>query len=282
MIILESTDKLQVDLLSAVLSNQLECYASYRDTTSNSISPGSTASVTNGVNAIDLISSPPSSTQRVIDYISVYNSDLTTATVRIQLDIGGTSYILIESTLFAGEKLEYQEGAGFRSLGHDGELKQANAAGYNNVTGIDSAVLSTDVTNANVVANTIADITGLSFSVSAGSTYWFRFVIPYVVNNNGNGSRFSVNGPTASALYYSSSYSTNTGAFQLNEGLSSYNLPAAANLTSTVAANTAIVEGIAVLSASGSIVGRFAGEGAGPTFSLTAKSGAVVYYKQLV
>ena len=282
MIILESTDKLQVKLAGAVLTSQAECYAAFRDTTVDSISPGSTASITNNTAVVDLIGSPASSTQRVVDYISVYNADSTTITVTVQVDISGTDYTLIESTLFSGEKLEYQEGVGFRSLGSAGDLKQSNEAGYNNITGIDSVVLSADVTNANVVANTIADITGLSFSVTSGNTYWFRFIIPYVVNNSGNGSRFSVNGPTASALYYSSSYSTNTGAFQLNEGLSSYNLPAAANLTSTVAANTAIVEGIATLSSSGSIAGRFAGEGAGPTFSLTAKAGAVVYYKQLI
>jgi hypothetical protein len=280
MIILNNTDNLQITLSSSVTTSQLECFASYRDTTSNSITPGRSFTNTNDTTAVNLVTSPSVSTQRIIDYVSVYNSDTSSVSVTIQIDVSGTPYILIKSILLPNEKLEYQEGSGFRSLNVDGALKLTNMMGYNSISGISSVVLSTDVINNNVVANTIADITGLSFSVTSSKTYWFKFTIPFTTAATATGSRFSINGPTTSALYYYSYIPTGTGTIATNLGLSTYDAPAAATTSSPNTLNgIAIIEGIVTFSANGTLIGRLASEVSNS--AVTAKAGAVVQYKQL-
>ena len=280
MIILNNTDNLQITLSSSVTTSQLECFASYRDTTSNTITPGRSFTNTNDTTTVNLVTSPSVLTQKIVDYISVYNSDTTSANVIIQLNVSGTPYILIKSTLLPNEKLEYQEGNGFRSLNVDGALKLTNVMGYNNILGISSVVLSTDVINNNAIANTIADITGLSFSVTSSKTYWFKFTIPFTTPVATTGCRFSINGPATSALYYYSYIPTGTGTIAANLGLSTYDAPATATASSPNSFNgVAIIEGIVTFSSSGTLIGRLASEVANS--AVTAKAGAIVQYKQL-
>lgn len=286
MIVLNTTaDKIQVDMTGFTSSGyNIECYASYRDATSTSIVPGASAvNLTGGATPTDLVPSPAASTQRVVDYISVYNGDVVANTVTVLFAITSVaSYELAKFVLAPGEKLEYQEGAGFRSLGAAGDLKQGIKGGYSPVGNASYTVLGSDVSTASTIANTLEDITGLSFAVTSGKTYWFRFVIPFASNNTQNGSRFTINGPTASSLAYESSTSSASGGWTLTHGLSTYGQPTGATtLSATLLANTAIVQGVATFSASGTLIARFAAEGAFPSFFLTARSGAVVHYKQL-
>ena len=280
MIILNSTDNLQVTLQSSVTTSQLECFSSYRDTTSTTIIPGRSFANTNNTAPVNLVTSPASLTQRVIDYISVYNADTNSSNLIIQLDVSGTAYILIKVTLGPGEKLEYQEGEGFRSLDINGAVKVNTILGFNNLSGIDSVILATDVINNNAVANTISDITGLSFSVTSTKTYWFKFTIPFTTPAATTGCRFSINGPATSALYYYSYIPTGTGTIATNLGLSTYDTPAAATTASPNTLNgVAIIEGIATFSANGTLIGRFASEVS--SSAVTAKAGSLVQYKQL-
>lgn len=281
MIILTSTDKLQVKLGGSVSTNQLECYVSYRDTTSTSISPGRNFLLTNNTTAVDLAPSPSSSTQRVIDFLSIYNSDTTSSTVTVQMDISSTTYVLCTFAISSGEKIEYQEGIGFRCITPSGAIKEANRLGKNDIiTGWSSVVISSDVINNNAVANTIQDVTGLGFSVTNGNTYWFRFIIPYTSAGTTTGSRWSINGPAFTSLYYSSQYTTAVTTLTINEGLTTYDAPAAASAISAGASgNLAVVEGIITPSADGTLIARFASEVANS--AITAKAGSVVYYRQL-
>lgn len=123
-------------------------------------------------------------------------------------------------------------------------------------------VLATDVTNNNASADTIANVTGLSFSVKSGHTYKFRFQIVYTSAATTTGSRWSIDGPaTPTALHYQSQYSLTTTSQTINTGLSAYDLPAAANATSAAtASNIAIVQGIITPSADGTVIARFASE----------------------
>ncbi len=61
-------------------------------------------------------------------------------------------------------------------------------------------VLAADVINNNAVANTIADVTGLSFPVTEGQTFWFYFIIPYTSAATTTGCRWSVSGPASAQL----------------------------------------------------------------------------------
>ncbi len=143
-----------------------------------------------------------------------------------------------------------------------------------------TTLLTSDVTNNNATANTIADVTGLSFNVTSGNTYKFRFVIAYTAAATTTGSRWSVNGPASTFLYYHSNYSLTTTSTTENEGLSTYNVPAASNATSAATgSNIAIIEGIIKPSANGTVIARFASEVSGS--AIVAKSGSYVEYKQL-
>ena len=143
-----------------------------------------------------------------------------------------------------------------------------------------TTMLNSDVTNNNGTANTIADVTGLSFSVTSGNTYKFRFVIVYTAAATTTGSRWSINGPAATSLYYHSTYSLTTTSTTENEGLSTYNVPAASNTSSAATgSNIAVIEGIIKPSANGTVIARFASEVAGS--AIVAKSGSYVEYKQL-
>jgi hypothetical protein len=138
--------------------------------------------------------------------------------------------------------------------------------------------MTSDVINTNATANTIADVTGLSFPVTAGSTYWFRFTIPYTSAATATGSRWSINGPALTSLAYTSHYALTTTTQTQNYGLSAYNLPAASNATSAATTgNVAIIEGVITPSVSGTVIARFASELSGS--AITAKAGATVQYK---
>jgi hypothetical protein len=124
------------------------------------------------------------------------------------------------------------------------------------------------------------DVTGLSFSVTSGKTYWFRFNFIFTSAAAANGHRFSINGPATSFLQYQSLLISSTSAASFNiTSINSYDLPASATSTSPTSGGTSYVEGIATFSASGTLIGRFASEVAGS--AITAKAGCVVYYKQL-
>lgn len=133
--------------------------------------------------------------------------------------------------------------------------------------------LTGDVANANV--DTLADVTGLSFAVSLGVRYRFRFVIDYTANATTTGSRWTINGPATTRLAYRSTYSLTTTTETLNFA-AAYDTPAAANATSAATAgNIAVIEGFVTPSANGSVIARFAAEVA----TITAKAGSYVEWE---
>jgi len=145
---------------------------------------------------------------------------------------------------------------------------------------INTVMISSDVINNNSTANTIADVTGLSFSVTSGNTYKFKFVIAYTSAATGTGSRWTINGPTTTFLYYYSNYSLTTTSVTSNQGLSTYDVPAASNSTgAATGSNIAIIEGIIKPSANGTVIARFASEVSNS--AITAKTGSYVEYKQI-
>lgn len=140
-------------------------------------------------------------------------------------------------------------------------------------------VLASDATNNNGVANTMQDVTGLSFPVVTGGRYWFRFFVVYTSAATTTGARFSVNGPTlgADGIDFNAQWTLTTTTKQFNEGLQAYDTPAAAGLTSIVASNIAIVEGIVHAGANGNVIARFASEVAGSAIVAKANKSFVEY-----
>jgi len=135
-------------------------------------------------------------------------------------------------------------------------------------SGYTTVVLPSDVTNS---TTTIADVTGLSFPVTSGITYKFKFYIIYTAAAATTGSRWSINGPATTLLNYTSRY-TLTATTQTQNFQAAYNVPAAANLTSLTAGNCAIIEGVITPSANGTVIARFASEIAASAIVAKAKS----------
>lgn len=279
MLILPSTtDSLDIVLGTAQTTNPMRVVSSYRDITTTAFTPGRRVVNTNGVTQVQAVTPPAASTSRVIDFVSVFNSDTVAKLVTIALNDNGTRYTIISVTLGVGERIEYQEGQGWRVFTNTGSLKQTTLQGTNQiVSGLQVGILAADVTNNNAVANTIADVTGLSFAVVNGRRYWFRFVIHYTAAAGATGSRWSINGPTITRLAYRSSYSLTTASETVNSGLNAYNLPAASNATTpSTTGNTAIIEGHIQPSADGNVIARFASEVA--SSAIVAKAGSIVEY----
>jgi hypothetical protein len=173
-------------------------------------------------------------------------------------------------TLFSGAYADLTGKPNLHAVATSGDyndlINKPSTSGYTTVQ------LSGDVTNNNASANTIADVTGLSFAVSSGVTYKFRFVIFYTSAATTTGSRWSINGPATSLLHYRSSYTLTATSRTFNEGQTTYNVPSGASATSVVAGNMAVIEGIITPSANGTVIARFASEISGSAIVAKAKS----------
>lgn len=142
-----------------------------------------------------------------------------------------------------------------------------------NTTGVNRTTITADVINN---TTSLADVTGLSFPVVAG-TYYFKFTIPYTSAATTTGSRWSINGPATTQLNYSTIYTLSATTNTSNTS-STYNA-GAINGTSTLLGDLANIEGIATFSASGTVIARFASEIAAS--AITAKFGGTVVWTKI-
>lgn len=289
-ILTNTTDNLQAVLAGNVSANQLQCIASYRDVTTTTYTPGRVLTSTNNTTDVNIVTAPTASTQRVVDYISVYNSDTANATITVKYDANGTEYILFKTTLGTTERLEYTNEKGWQVYTNTGAVKTSINQGNNVITtGLSASVLASDVTNNNATANTIATVTGLNFAVTSGNTYYFKFIIWYTAAATTTGSRWTITGPTNSLLGYKQTWAlgasgtAGTDVFTDHSG-ADYDSPAASNATSATAtagqANIAIIEGLITVTANGTVDARFASEVSNS--AIVAKAGSVVYYQQVL
>jgi hypothetical protein len=279
MIILSATtDKIQAVLAGAVTANQLQCYASYRDITDTTYVPGRRTTTTNSTTAVDIVEVPAPSTQRVIDFLSIYNADTAAATPSVLYNANATTTILFKGQLAAGEKLEYTNEGGWRVLTNLGSVKTSvNQGSAPITTGYASVVLAGDVTNATTA---YADVTNLSFPVTNGNRYWFEFRINYAASaTSTGGTGWAINGPANSQLTVSSQYSLTATTVTTNNAVA-YDIPAAANASSTATTgNYGWLSGFITAAANGSVILRFRSETAGTT--ITALTGSHVVYMQV-
>lgn len=278
MIVLSATNtKLEV----AASVGSVDCIASWRDVTTSGYAPGSSvATATAGT--VDLVVAPAASTQRLIDYVSVYNKGTTRATVALQVDVGGTDRVLISKFLSVGERLEYVRGKGFRVLSASGVEQAGYLTGSTAPKGSRQVEILTADVQCPAGANTFGDVTGLSFAVGIDDVYWFRFSIQYSANATTTGSKWSINGPAAFSEYvYYSKYSLTSTTETTNYALQAYDSPASCNATSpSTTSNLAIIEGIFRFGDVGSVIARMASEVAGAG-NITALKGSMVQYQWL-
>jgi hypothetical protein len=196
LILTEATDKIQLVLGAAPAANQAQCMASWRDITASAYTPGRTVVNSNSTTDVDLVGSPGASTQRVVDFISVYNADTSPVLATIKFDANGTEYILWKGYVLTGQSVYYMEGVGFY-------LSPDYRPVFTVTVNTSTALAMTNATQAErFAANTsrhlfVADLTGYSqVRLSA---------------NVGTGSA-SANTPKFRAKYYTE-YNTTVGNF---------------------------------------------------------------------
>ena len=284
MLVLSSTS----DLLRVVTTTtaDIEVHASWVDLSGSTTTPGrtNTAAITSATTTT-VVASPASSTYRNVKTLTVTNVHASTSnTVSVILTDGSIVSDLIKTiALPAGYSLQYNEGAGFGVYDTNGRIMQnVSTTSTPTVNTLNTVVLSSDVTNNNGTANTIQDVTGLSFAVTAGQTYWFRVVCDYTAAATATGSRWSINGPgSPTRLAYFSQYSLTTTSVTTNTGLTAYDLPAASNATSAATAgNVAIVEGYITPSSNGTVIVRHASEVL--SSAITAKAGSTLQWMRVL
>jgi len=283
MIYLTSTSDLLGVITGAAVANIL-VHASWADLNGTTVTPGRTNTSISTATTTTVVASPAASTYRTVKFLSIRNTNATTANDITVTQTDGTTVVeLIKVTLSAGDSLHYDEMNGFQVKDSLGRVK------YNNVTtnvpavnATNLVVLAADVINNNATANTMADVTGLSFAVTADQTYFFRFTYNFTSAASTTGSRWSVSGPgSPTRLAYRSQYALTTTSETVNNGLAAYNLPATANATATATgANIAIVEGFITPSADGTVIGRFASEIS--SSAVTAKAGSLLEWYRVL
>jgi hypothetical protein len=276
----EITDSLKIKLSNPTSSNPLEVYICC----SKNNSSGSKFSkypkvIASGTNT--LIAPPLVDENIVCSYLTVFNADVNSSEIRIFSDDGVNTITHFKGVLNSGEKAEFSSEYGWKVISNAGSIKHSISQGSSPVTSNKQIIiLSSDVINNNAVANTIQPVTGLSFSVLANKVYWFKFTIDYTAQVNTTGSRWSITGPSFSRLSYYSEYSLAATTKTFNEGLSAYNLPAAANTgTPTTVGATSIVEGFVTPTVNGTIQLVFASEVS--SSAIVAKVGSMCEYLQL-
>jgi len=123
MLILTENDKIQVVLAGAITANQLQCVACFENVEGENNVLGNSVVNTNSTTVVDLIGKPANDVYRVIDFISVYNTDTASATVTISFNANSVSKTLFKVALAAGDVIQYTAGGGFCVINANGGIR---------------------------------------------------------------------------------------------------------------------------------------------------------------
>jgi len=282
MILLASTSDLLRVITSAAINQDV--HASWVDVSGSTVTPGRTNTLITTATTTTVVGSPAASTYRTVKTLTIRNRHASTSGDVTVVHSDGTNIPeLVKVTLLAGDALHYDEHGGWTVRDLFGRIKRREDSLIDAASpDFSTVVLAADVTNNNASANTIADVTGLSFAVVNGSTYWFRFFIMYTAQATTTGSRWSINGPATGFLIYKSEYSLTTTSRTINEGIANvYDSPAACNATSaSTASNCAWIEGFITAAGNGTVIARFASEVS--SSAIVAKAGSILHYQQVL
>jgi len=278
-LLLASTSDLLRVITSAAITQDV--HASWVDVSGSAVTPGRTNTLITTATTTTVVAGPASSTYRTVKTLTIRNRHASTSGDVTVIHSDGTNIPeLVKVTLLAGDALHYDEHNGWTVRDLFGRIKRREDSLIDAASpDFSTVVLASDVTS-NASANVISDVTGLSVAVTSGNTYWFRFFIMYTSAATATGSRWSINGPTNTLLIYKSEYSLTTTTRTINEGLSTYDVPAASNATSAATtSNIAWIEGFITPSANGTLIARFASE---TTSAVVAKAGSILHYQQVL
>lgn len=198
---------------------------------------------------------------REVTNITIRNKGTAANVATFYLRDANGDYEVYSESIGAGQELIYEQEVGWTLATHS-------------TIGIVSRMIApADVVNA--AANTLADVTGLTFPILSGKTYRFRAVVPYTSTATTNGSRWTTNGPALTKLNGYSTYPLVAAGAPTYNAFTAHQIPAAANATSLTVGNVAIIEGEIQPSADGTFAIQFASENAAGD-SITALAGATL------
>lgn len=229
-----------------------------------------------------VVPAPGASKQRTIRMLSIRNKSASANTITVEVYNGATPFELVKFTLGPGESWLYDEANGVQRLNSAGTPLLIQTLGQlaPAVNTLNTVVLASDVTNNNAVANTIQDVTGLSFAVNAVETYWFEAVIDFTAAATATGSRWTINGPAFTKLAYWSQWALTETTSTLGN-YAAYQLPAASNASSAnTAGNIALIGGYITPSAAGTLQIQFASEVA--SSAIVARAGSLLRWMRTV
>jgi hypothetical protein len=262
----------------------MKCFVSYREITSSSISPVRNAINTNGTTPVDLVGSPAASTQRVIDYLSINNTDTSANRVSISFFDGSNTFRLANFDIAAGEKIEYQEGEGFRVIGNGYSTKTVNRLDglSNDNQSFNTVVLGEDTVCSTSLANVRIFPKNFELPLRGGKMHYFRAILFYDTNATTTGSRFLFNslahGTSPSYMMNRNSLTTTSETQTSTSGIGS---PTSSNATSAATTgNVCIIEGFFDPDFDTSMYLMFASEVASPD-SVTLKANSFIQYQRL-
>ena len=150
----------------------------------------------------------------------------------------------------------------------------ATSTGIPKLVRLGSDVLTTTTT-------CCVDATGLSFSVSSGKVYDFKFLVIWNSTVPSKGIGLTLNGPTTSFLTYDVIYPSAAAAGEIH-GRNIYNSePNPVPNSPDVANNLGIIEGLIRPSADGTLIVRFFADSAPAAGSVTIKANSVGFLTEI-
>ena len=274
-LVLDATTKtIKAVMSGAAATSNPEFTTAYADSTSASLTEGSSDGALNGATSVTLVAAPASSTRRVIKTITIQNKDTAPVTITVSYDNNGTLRQLAVVTLAVGDTWTTDG-----TFSNTGALKTA-------LTGVGSGTVTTvSVVSANGLAGTVATASTtpaitLSTSVSgvlkgngtaiSAATAGTDYVVPggaLGTPSSGTLSSCTIDG-TNKVGYLGAPQSTNTTVAASDAGKHIYFTGGStATLTVNTNATTAIDVGTVILVVNNNS-GNLTISGAGVTFQL--------------
>lgn len=255
----------------------LDVVALYATLSGGVTTRGKTRTAISSATTTVVVPAPGSGNERVIYNMAIRNRHASlSSTIIIQDFDGTTAFERFRLVLGPGEQAVHDGITGWEVFNAQGFPKVAQSQGTlaAAVNQLNTVVLAADVVNNNAVANSMQDVTGLSFPVISGETYQFEFSIFYDAAATTTGSRWGLQGPAFSRLSVDSSYGLTTTTKTQGQ-VNNYDLPAASNASSpATTGNFAFLIGLITPSADGTVIARFASEVA--SSAITAKAGSLL------
>ena len=118
-----TTDNLEVILTAAITTNQLPFIVAYNNTSATAVTPTKNTGTTNSTTAVNLVAAPAASNQRLVRYVSIYNSDTVTAEVTVRFNDNASIRKILVVSLLPNESLQYTYEVGWKAYDSTGAEK---------------------------------------------------------------------------------------------------------------------------------------------------------------